>query len=420
MTEMAVDKVTDLFERALCLGYDKAAASRLADCFTNWDMVIEPCPTHPNHSTEHDKNGYTVDMCEACKVIELTDAQGYYPGKWADVLTERADRTVRIIMDSIDVNQRDGECICDLVFEMNDVKRASIPTGGICCLACGSIFTQEGQDASEAVTRVQLTVVGLKAPGALVAQVPAECDNGKCDACRCCLLAIMAGEDTVADVFAQGIAQEYGPRGLATVEPSGMDTLRELLTLEPVPAAPRKRKLPVVHASLVGKAYCHTRGASVRVTDDGSQVTCRKARCQVRAATMRSYAEIKARRNALYMAGMPEHSVVRNRVTGDFGKVNPAEYALGVSYWGHGATTRYDSIEDMVSDVEPVEMSNVIAVGDLIKFTYTKAVAEVGEVYRTWASVGYHTLGSSRFDSLKLSDLCADIAKGYASVVKSV
>lgn len=72
---MAMDvRVQDLFDRALSLGYDRAAAMRVADCFTNWDMVYDPCPTHPNHSTTQDKWGYATDECEACEVIKLSDA----------------------------------------------------------------------------------------------------------------------------------------------------------------------------------------------------------------------------------------------------------------------------------------------------------------------------------------------------------
>lgn len=66
-------RVRDLFDRALSLGYDNGAAARLADCFTNWDMISDPCPTHLNHSVTQDKWGYAADGCEACKVITLTN-----------------------------------------------------------------------------------------------------------------------------------------------------------------------------------------------------------------------------------------------------------------------------------------------------------------------------------------------------------
>lgn len=74
-----VDTLTaqaDLFNRALSLGYTTDGAARLADCFTNWDDVSDPCPTHPNHSTAI-RDGYAVDSCEACEVITLSTNAGY-------------------------------------------------------------------------------------------------------------------------------------------------------------------------------------------------------------------------------------------------------------------------------------------------------------------------------------------------------
>jgi hypothetical protein len=69
--------VKDLFERALSLGYDQDAAARVADCFTNWDMISDPCATHPNCSMTVDGQGFASDGCEACKVIQLSTDAGY-------------------------------------------------------------------------------------------------------------------------------------------------------------------------------------------------------------------------------------------------------------------------------------------------------------------------------------------------------
>lgn len=68
----------DLCDRALSLGYTGEAAARLADCFTNWDRVTDPCALHPNHSTSV-RDGYAVDGCEACEVIRMTDDAGWVP-----------------------------------------------------------------------------------------------------------------------------------------------------------------------------------------------------------------------------------------------------------------------------------------------------------------------------------------------------
>lgn len=68
----------DLFDRAVSLGYTEQGAARLADCFTNWDRVTDPCVKHPNHSTSI-RDGYAVDGCEACEVIRMTDDAGWVP-----------------------------------------------------------------------------------------------------------------------------------------------------------------------------------------------------------------------------------------------------------------------------------------------------------------------------------------------------
>lgn len=72
-----VTPTTDLFDRARSLGYDTQAAARVADCWKNWNQVYDPCATHPNHSVSTDHQGYAVDGCEACRVIELSDAAGF-------------------------------------------------------------------------------------------------------------------------------------------------------------------------------------------------------------------------------------------------------------------------------------------------------------------------------------------------------
>lgn len=64
----------DLFERARSIGYTDASAARMSDCFTNWDMIGDPCPTHPNHSITHE--------CEACEVIAITTNAGYTLAGW--------------------------------------------------------------------------------------------------------------------------------------------------------------------------------------------------------------------------------------------------------------------------------------------------------------------------------------------------
>lgn len=66
----------DLFARAVSLGYTSESAARLADCFTNWNMVSDSCEIHPNHSISN-RGGYSVDECEACEVIRLSTKDGY-------------------------------------------------------------------------------------------------------------------------------------------------------------------------------------------------------------------------------------------------------------------------------------------------------------------------------------------------------
>lgn len=118
----------DLADRALSLGYTDESAWELADCFTNWDMISDPCVKHPNHSMTTHK-GYAVDGCVACEVIKLSDLAGYV-----------------------------AACICD---EIMAAGASKLPAGGRAC-PCGSIFTVEGTDASDAVVAQSEVAIAAK------------------------------------------------------------------------------------------------------------------------------------------------------------------------------------------------------------------------------------------------------------------
>lgn len=144
--EVEVDPVIDLFDRAMCLGYDEGTAMRVADCFANYNMIPrgEECPTHPNHSTSRDHQGYAVDMCEACHVIILSDEEDYFPGKWAKITAERAAEYVAIRNAQL-AAAADGECVCWIISELG---AANLPADGMACRGCGSVFTREGREPS--------------------------------------------------------------------------------------------------------------------------------------------------------------------------------------------------------------------------------------------------------------------------------
>lgn len=151
--------VTDLYERALTLGYTGDSAATLADCFTNHNMISDPCPTHPNHSVSVDDQGYAVDGCQACRVIVLSDNLGYFPGMWAGILAKREVEYVKIMEGQITQAYAAGECACGLILDMG-AKR--LPVGGRVCLGCGSVFTPEGGQASEAILAESGAIVAAK------------------------------------------------------------------------------------------------------------------------------------------------------------------------------------------------------------------------------------------------------------------
>lgn len=149
---------TDLAERALCLGYTQDAAFSMADCWRNWNLVSDPCTKHPMHSTTT-RDGYRVEGCEACEVIERTDTEGYYPGKWAAILADRETDFVKIMESHITESYTLGQCACDLIMELG-AKR--LPEGGRVCLVCGSVFTPEGTEASAEILAESGRIVATK------------------------------------------------------------------------------------------------------------------------------------------------------------------------------------------------------------------------------------------------------------------
>lgn len=123
-------RVQDLFDRALSLGFTDESAYRLADCFTNWDRVMDPCVTHPNHSVTM-ADGYAVDGCRACHVIELSNAEGFTAEGFQAAQAKRAAEYAAIEARDLTADQeafaeaeRDELNGIDLIRELT-----TIPTG---------------------------------------------------------------------------------------------------------------------------------------------------------------------------------------------------------------------------------------------------------------------------------------------------
>lgn len=232
-------RVMDLFERAMCLGYDEGAAAQLADCFEDYGYgSVDACPKHPNHSTVRDHNGYAVDMCAACHVIILSDGEGYYPGKWADVQATREAEYVAIMERQIAASFAAGQCACDLIMEMGGQR---LPEGGRVCLVCGSLFTATGTEASP--------------------EVLAESER------------IVKGKTSLTFH--------------ATQDSEFLDTLKELLTLEPVKASVRHEVGPT------GKTHCGRTLAT-----NGTGRACKSCARVKRVETGQTYADVRAAREA--------------------------------------------------------------------------------------------------------------------------
>ena len=151
-----VSKVEDLANRAQSLGYTAESAYRLADCFTNWNMITDPCMIHPNHSVTVDHQGYAVDGCEACKVLILSDDAGYTLEGWQATQAERVAEHDAYLVAELTQGQAQNVCVCWIFTERGAAK---LSTGGDVCLGCGSIFTPEGTDASAEVLAMSDAVV---------------------------------------------------------------------------------------------------------------------------------------------------------------------------------------------------------------------------------------------------------------------
>ena len=149
------DAITDLFERARSLGYTDASAMDVADVFTAWNYVSNPCPVHPAMSTTC-YQGYAVDGCESCKVIALTDAAGWTMDGWVREQSERHVAYILSMQKHLAEGQAAGDCVCWIIAEAG---REILPEGGIACNGCGSVFTLEGTDASPEVAYASAVAV---------------------------------------------------------------------------------------------------------------------------------------------------------------------------------------------------------------------------------------------------------------------
>lgn len=120
--ERSADQTIDLFERARSIGYDDAAAARLADCWVNYNMISDPCMIHPNHSVTTDHQGFAVDGCQACAVLVLTHDKGWTMAGWEAEQAARQAEAERLVAEGVmaeaELDDRDAMTGVDMIKEL--------------------------------------------------------------------------------------------------------------------------------------------------------------------------------------------------------------------------------------------------------------------------------------------------------------
>lgn len=419
----------ELYDRAMCLGYTSDSAARMADCAVNYANSLDACAKHPGHSTTHDNQGYAVDMCEACKVIELTDAQGWYAGKWADIEAKMIAEHVEILTRDILAGQRAGQCVCGLIMELG---AKYIPAGGTCCLGCGSVFTLEGAELAGRVAAVSCMALAGKNAGIVRA---AECETGQCGECADCFLTAMVPEETVTDVFAQGMAEAerddaaevFAASRAAIVEAdnddtastneqfgerTGIEILRELLTLPSVPA----KRVKVVHLGAFNGRTASGRmiTESTRFTARVEEVTCKCCPKTSRYLSTKTRAERATQAARWAAAGIHTSMVVRQVTTGRLGCVTSLDSRVAVGYWtGDERGNTYDTAESFDASNYRVQARDLVGLGDVV----VSSLGQTATVSEVKPDVITMVRDNGTLAVYGLGEFAAELSRGYIAVV---
>lgn len=239
-------------------------------------------------------------------------------------------------------------------------------------------------------------------------------DGYEVDGCEACLVLILthdAGytesgwEATQAKRAADLVAEDFAAE---RDDMTGVDMLRELLTLEPT----RTVKPAVWHLN-DGAVRPPCGSAGRQTTEDPSKVTCKRCPGTRRFATFAERTAREAAQAVWSRAGLYLGMVVRHLATGRMGRINELSHSIRVGYWTGEPRSVYSRLTDFDTSCEIVIMGDLVPVG-------TRLVNNLGGeavvLSVTADEVRYQT-PNRPVVKVTPSELAAEIFRGWLAII---
>lgn len=205
-------------------------------------------------------------------------------------------------------------------------------------------------------------------------------------------------------------------------EQSGLDLLREMLTLTPVPAA-KPTKVKVVHAGDLGvvkTAACGRMVPEAQMTGDPSKVTCQRCKVTRRFANWDYRIRSEKAQAEFERAGLRRQMVIRE--TGGarrFGVVARLDGGMiTVYFWTadtQGRTSAsFTSAHAFDQACEITDLTKMIKVGDRLVSCLGGESVVLGV---TPTSVSYRLMGDHKRIDETASEFAAELSRGFVAVI---